>query len=98
MLPYRELINKIRSNINDDKVKAIYKEKYGIEKIDRIDFEKGDIVTHNEQVSFKLDFKISSPLSLLVDRKGNCTVFSSDNKLMPASSGEVIDDDAFSSS
>jgi uncharacterized protein YjbI with pentapeptide repeats len=76
---FRELINKIRLNINDDEIKAICKEKFGIEKIDRIDFERGDIVTHNEQISFKLDFIISCPFSLLIDRRGNCTVFSSDN-------------------
>ena len=38
---------------------------------DKIDFENGDIVTHNDRVAFKLDFKISYKLSLLIDRKGN---------------------------
>jgi hypothetical protein len=65
-----DLIEKVKSNIQLDQVKAICKHQHGIGKIDKIDFEHGDIVTHNGQVAFKLDFKISYNLSLLLDRKG----------------------------
>ena len=65
-----DLIEKVKSNIQLDQVKAICKHQPDIEKIDKIDFEHGDIVTHNGQVAFKLDFKISYNLSLLLDRKG----------------------------
>lgn len=78
----RGLIDKIRSNVSDDQVKAIFKEQYGIEKIDGINFERGDVVSLSEQVSFKLDYQISCTLSLLIDRSGKCTVKSSSNKLM----------------
>jgi hypothetical protein len=47
------------------------KNQNGLEKIDKIDISQGDIVTHNGQIAFKLDFKISYYLSLLLDRKGN---------------------------
>ena len=66
-----DLIERVRSNVQLDQVKALCKNRNGIEKIDRIDFTHGDIVTHNGQVAFKLDFKISYNLSLLLDRKGN---------------------------
>ena len=66
-----DMVEKVKSNIHLDLVKAICKHKHGIEKIDKIDFENGDIVTHNDRVAFKLDFKISYNLSLLIDRKGN---------------------------
>jgi uncharacterized protein YjbI with pentapeptide repeats len=66
-----DLIERVRSNVQLDQVKALCKNRNGIEKIDRIDFTQGDIVTHNGQVAFKLDFKISYNLSLLLDRKGN---------------------------
>ncbi len=65
-----DLVKKIKSNIQLDQVKAICKHQHGIEKIDKIDFEHGDIVPHNDQVAFKLDYKISYKLSLLLDRKG----------------------------
>ena len=65
-----DLIEKVKSNIQFDQVKAICAHKHFIEKIDKIDFKHGDIVTNNGQVAFKLDFKISYNLSLLLDRKG----------------------------
>ena len=66
-----DLVEKVKSNIQLDQVKAICKNHHGIERIDKIDCTHGDIVTHNDQVAFKLDFKISYNLSLLLDRKGN---------------------------
>ena len=66
-----DLIEKVKSNIQFDQVKAICKPHEFIEKIDKIDFKNGDIVTHNDQVAFKMDFKISYNFSLLIDRKGN---------------------------
>jgi len=66
-----DMVEKVKSNIQLDLVKAICKHKHGIENIDKIDFENGDLVTHNDRVAFKLDFKISHKFSLLIDRKGN---------------------------
>ena len=65
-----DLIKKVKSNIQFDQVKAICNHKQFIEKIDKIDFKHGDIVTHDGQVAFKLDFEISYELSLLLDREG----------------------------
>ena len=67
-----DLIEKIKSNIHLDQLKAICKQQHGIEKIDKIEFEQGDIIPHDGQVACRLDFKISISynLSLLLDRKG----------------------------
>jgi len=85
----RVLIDKIKSNISNDHVKEIFQERYGIEKIGKIEFERGDIVSQNAQLSFKLDFLISCRLSLIIDRRGECTVASSSNKLMDSNKGET---------
>lgn len=66
-----DLIRKVKSSIHIDQVKARCKQQPDIEKIAKVDFEHGDIVTHNDQVAFKLDYRISYKLSLLLDRKGN---------------------------
>ena len=94
----RGLIDRIKSNISDDQVKAIFKEQYGIEKIDRIDFESGNVVAKNEQVSFKLDFQVSCKMSLLIDRSGNCTVSSADDTMKHSSAEEATDDAVISMS
>jgi uncharacterized protein YjbI with pentapeptide repeats len=88
---FRELIDKIRSNINDDQLKAICKAHQGVESIENIDFAKGDIVTHNDQVAIKLDFKISYIMSLLIDRRGNITAPYPDNAMNPLPSGDIFD-------
>jgi type II secretory pathway predicted ATPase ExeA len=66
-----DLIDKVKSNVQLDQVKSLCKHQNGLEKIDKIDISQGDIVTHNGQIAFKLDFKISYNLTLLLDRKGN---------------------------
>lgn len=66
-----DLIDKIKSNVQLDQVKTLCRHQHGLERIDKIDISRGDIVTHNGQLAFKLDFKISYNLSLLLDRKGN---------------------------
>jgi uncharacterized protein YjbI with pentapeptide repeats len=66
-----DMVEKLKSKIQLDLVKSICKHKHGIENIDKIDFENGDLVTHKDRVAFKLDFKISHKVSLLIDRKGN---------------------------
>ena len=86
---FHQLIDKIRSNISEDQIKAICKEQHGIDKIERVDFEKGNLVSHESQVSIKLDFKISHTLSLLIDRKGNCSIPSYSNASMHSDSGDI---------
>jgi hypothetical protein len=65
-----DLIEKLKSTIQFDQVKAICAHKHFIESIDKIDFKNGDIVAHDGEVAFKLDFNISYNLSLLLDREG----------------------------
>jgi uncharacterized protein YjbI with pentapeptide repeats len=66
-----DLMQKLKSNIKFDQVKAICKHQHFIETIDKIDFKNGDIVTHGGQVVFKLDFNVTYNLSLFLDRNGN---------------------------
>jgi hypothetical protein len=65
-----DMIDKVKSNIQLDQLKAISKNKNFIDKIAEIDFSQGDIVIYNGQVAFKLDFNISYNLSLLLNRNG----------------------------
>jgi hypothetical protein len=66
-----DLIKKVKSSISVKQVQARCKQQPDIDKIAKVDFEHGDIVTHNDQVAFKLEYKISYKLCLLLDRKGN---------------------------
>ena len=68
----RELVEKIKSNIDLEQVRAVCKEQHGIETVENIDFENGDIDTYSGKIASKLDLKISFYLSILIDREGNC--------------------------
>ena len=88
---FRELIDKVKSNLSDEQVKSICKAQQGIEAIENIAFTQGDIVTHNGQVAIKLDFRISYILSLLIDRRGNCIIPAAENIRNPSPAEEIFD-------
>ena len=65
-----DLIDKLKSNIQFEQIKALFKDQHGLGKIDKIDITQGDIVIHDGEVAVKFDCRISHNLSLLLDRKG----------------------------
>lgn len=65
-----DLIEKVKSNVQFDQIKALCGHHHFIEKMDKINFQHGDIITHGGEVAFKLDFKITYNLSLVIDREG----------------------------
>ena len=88
----RELIEKLKSNIDLDQVKAICKDQYGIEMIEGIDLNHGDIVSHNDQVAYKLDFDIRFSMSVLIDNEGNCISTSLKSNDEPSTPEERIEE------
>jgi hypothetical protein len=67
----RVLINQLKSKINQDCVKAVCQEQYGIETIEGYECIDGEIVIDNDQVAFKLDFEVRFPMSMLINNGGN---------------------------
>jgi hypothetical protein len=75
-----ELIEKVRLKVSTEQIKKICEDQNVIDSIEKVDYEHGDLVTHNNQVAFKLNFKVSYNLSLLIDRNGNRIVESPDEE------------------
>ena len=67
----RELINQLKSKINQTHVEKVCREQYGIKSIEGYKYIDGDVVIHNNQVAFKLDFEVRFPVSILIDNVGN---------------------------
>ena len=63
----RELINQLKSKINQDHIEAVCREQHGIESIKGYECTDGDIIVDNDQVAFKLDFEVRFPVSILID-------------------------------
>ncbi|MDH3885509.1 MAG: hypothetical protein OET63_14915 [Desulfobacterales bacterium] len=67
----RELINQLKSKINQTHVEKVCREQYGIKSIEGYECIDGDIVIDNNQIAFKLDFEVRFPVSILIDNVGN---------------------------
>ena len=88
----RELIEKLKSNIDLDQVKATCNEQYGIEMVEGIDLKNGDIVSHNNQVAYRLDFDIRFSMFMLIDNEGNCINTSLKKNDEPSTPDERIEE------
>jgi len=68
----KELIDTITGDLNWDSIEEIIKNKHQIELEDDIEYQKGDIIVHKNEIAYKLDFKIRVSLSVLFNRQGEC--------------------------
>ena len=69
-----EVINQLKSKINQACLEAVCREQYGIETIEGYECKNGDIVIDNDQVAFKLDFEVRFPISILINNGGDTSV------------------------
>ena len=74
----RELINQLKSKINQAHIETVCREQYGINSIEGYECIDGDLVIDNDQVAFKLDFEVRFPVSLLINTDGNNDTTSSE--------------------
>lgn len=88
----RELIEKIKSNIDLEQVRAVCEEQHGIATVENIDLKDGDIVTYQDQIAFKLDFEIRFVLPVMIDRQGNCISALPADSPTPSTSEERIEE------
>jgi hypothetical protein len=77
----RELINQLKSKINQSDIETVCREKYGIELIEACECVDGDIIIDNNQVAYKLDFKVRFPLSILINNGENNVIALSDKDI-----------------
>ena len=67
----RELIDTIIADLDWDMIEKIVKDRHQLKIQDDIDYRQGDIVVHNHQVAYRLDFDVKMTLSIIFDRDGN---------------------------
>lgn len=76
----KELFEKLKANIDLDRIREICADLYGIKNIDALDFKDGDIVVHDRQVAYKMAFDICFTVPLLIDEEGNLIGTSAEEK------------------
>ncbi|MFH1489403.1 MAG: hypothetical protein ABII06_10900 [Pseudomonadota bacterium] len=67
-----ELIDAISADIDWSVIEQIFKKEHKLCIEEDVEYKKGDIVVHNEQVAYRLEFQVSVTLSVLLDRQGHC--------------------------
>ena len=66
----KELIDTIIGDLDWNAIESIFKEKHHLRIQDDVEYRQGDIVVHNNQVAYQLDFDVKVTLSILFDRSG----------------------------
>ncbi|MBU0986059.1 MAG: hypothetical protein KKH68_02305 [Proteobacteria bacterium] len=84
----QELIDTITADLDWSVVEAVFRKEHKLNIEDNVEYKKGDIVIHNNQIAYKLEFDVQVVISVLLDRKGNYISASTS-----ADSDELTDDD-----
>ena len=66
----QELIDAITADLDWGAIEKVFKEKHNLGIEEDVEYKRGDIVVHNNQVAYKLEFNVNVVLSILLDREG----------------------------
>ena len=75
----QELIDSINGELDWDVMEDIFKNQHHLEIGEDVEYRSGDLVVHDNQVAYQLEFDVKVKLSILVDRDGNYLAFSNDS-------------------
>ncbi len=96
----RELIDTIIADLDWDMIEKIVRSRHRLKIQDDIDYRQGDLIVHNDQVAYKLDFDVKMTLSVIFDRDGNYLSintsegFEEDNNERSDAAGDLKEDEA----
>lgn len=81
----KELIDAINGDLDWAAIEKIFRDRHDMGIAEDIEYRNGDIVVHNNQVAYSLEFDVRVTLSILVDREGNFLSVTSSGNSPPAS-------------
>jgi len=67
----RDLMDAITADLDWSAVEGIFRERHHLSLEEDIEYKRGDIVVHDSQIAYRLDFLAKVTLSVLLDRNGN---------------------------
>ncbi len=68
----QELIDGITADLDWGAVERVFADKHKLRLGEEVDYKSGDLVVHDQQVAYQLEFEVKIPLSIVLDRDGNC--------------------------
>lgn len=67
----RELIDAITADLDWGMIEGIFQEEHGLGIDEEVEYKKGDMVVHEGNIAYQLDFEVKVTISVLLDRNGN---------------------------
>lgn len=67
----QELFDSIIADLDWSAIEEIFKKQHNLEIQEEVEYKKGDIVSQDAAVAYRLDFEVKVKLSILIDRQGN---------------------------
>lgn len=67
----QELIDAITADLDWGTIDKIFSKEHNLKIDENVEYRNGDIVVHNDQIAYKLEFDVNVILSVLLDREGN---------------------------
>ncbi|MBI9074776.1 MAG: hypothetical protein JEZ02_05120 [Desulfatibacillum sp.] len=70
----KDLMDSITADLDWGILQEMIRQRHHLEITDDLEFSGGDIVVHENQVAYRLNFEVKVVLSVLLDREGHCLV------------------------
>ena len=67
----QDLFDGITGDLDWGTIEQIFKEKHNLVIGEDVEYKKGDIIAHDNQVAYRLEFEVKVDFSVLIDREGN---------------------------
>lgn len=88
----KELIDTITGDLDWGVIEQKFQEKHKLSLRDDVDYKQGDIVIHNEQVAYKIDFDVRVTLSVVFNRNGEYLTLSTSHD-SDEQSDQIVNED-----
>jgi hypothetical protein len=67
----KELMDAIIAELDWGSIETIFREKHHLAIEEDVEYKGGDIVVHNNEIAYRMEFEARVTLSVLLDREGN---------------------------
>jgi hypothetical protein len=67
----KELMDAITGDLDWGSIERIFREKHHLGIDEDVEFQRGDLVVHENRIAYRLEFAARVTLSVLLDREGN---------------------------
>lgn len=84
----QELIDAITGELDWGALEELFEKNHRLRIGEDVKYKSGDIVIHNDQVAYRLEFDVNVTLSVLVDRNGSCLSLTSSADAELATDGQ----------